>query len=554
MVLAGLFAHRSGRVISLSRLALSASFAAIIWLDPSQPRAPETPSFAILGSYIAWSLIVLLLTWSSWRWDNRLANSSHVVDVGMFGLLVFLTEGYTSPYFIFFVFLLLSSAIRWGWRETALTAVAIMILFVTAGASASIFGASPGDLFTVLTRCIYLVILSALFIWFGINQAQATPAVSATFQEALSDNDQPTAEMLRIASAHFDLPRLLLAWTRSEEPWLQVTVRERSQTRRERFAPDHFGPLLSGNAGDRAFLFDNRRGLALRRRDDDPNRFVEFAERLDPVFASHFALRHGLVVPIRTEQGEGQLFVGASHSLCSDDIGIGEKLARELALVVDRSAALAYSEEAAVRRAKTSLARDLHDGVMQSLTGASLKLAGIRASLEEGEDVRGDLDALRRELATEQRNIRAFTESLRSGRGPTREVDLSSGLPYIVEEFSQRWGIVCRLSESAGVEGPVWMEHDLHQMAREAAANAVRHGGATSVEIEMRPEAGGIELCITDNGRGYPSQMSSSETREKEIVPRSLRERTEGLGGRIRIEPTPNRCRTTIWVPLHANS
>ena len=47
--------------------------------------------------------------------------------------MVLLTEGYTSPFFIFFMFLLLSAAIRWGWRETALTAVLVTVLYLIVG-------------------------------------------------------------------------------------------------------------------------------------------------------------------------------------------------------------------------------------------------------------------------------------------------------------------------------------------------------------------------------------------------------------------------------------
>ena len=99
MALTSLFAHRSGRVISLSRLLLSASFGAVIWLDPSQPRGLETFSYAVLAAYVAWSALVMALTWWSWRLDNRLASLCHLVDVGAFGIVVLLTQGFTGPTF-----------------------------------------------------------------------------------------------------------------------------------------------------------------------------------------------------------------------------------------------------------------------------------------------------------------------------------------------------------------------------------------------------------------------------------------------------------------------
>ena len=53
----------------------------------------------------------------------------------MFTLMVLLTHGYTSPFFTFFMFLLLSAAIRWGWKATALTAVLVTLLYLIVGLS-----------------------------------------------------------------------------------------------------------------------------------------------------------------------------------------------------------------------------------------------------------------------------------------------------------------------------------------------------------------------------------------------------------------------------------
>lgn len=127
------FRQHSGRVISLGRLMFGFLFLIAIWLDESQPAQAETETYALLGAYVLVALALAALTWSDWWLDARIAAPGHLLDVGMFTLLVFATEGYTSPFFLFFVFLLLSAAIRWGWRETAMTAALLIILYMTAG-------------------------------------------------------------------------------------------------------------------------------------------------------------------------------------------------------------------------------------------------------------------------------------------------------------------------------------------------------------------------------------------------------------------------------------
>src|SRR5688500_9437085 len=127
------FRHRSGRVIAMGRMVLATVFLLALYLDPSQPSQNPDVAYPLLVSYLVWSAGLLVLTWTSWWLDYRLAAVAHLADIAAFGTLVYFTEGYTSPYYTFFVFLLLSSAIRWSWRETALTAFAVAILFFAAG-------------------------------------------------------------------------------------------------------------------------------------------------------------------------------------------------------------------------------------------------------------------------------------------------------------------------------------------------------------------------------------------------------------------------------------
>jgi hypothetical protein len=164
------FKHRSGRVISLGRLALACVFLLGVWLDPTQPSRAPGVGYLILALYVIFSGVQLGLTWNSWWLESRLAAPAHVIDIGVFSVMVFLSEGYTSPFFTFFVFLLLSSTIRWGWRETALTALGVITLFFLAGLAALEYGEAEFDVQRLIFRSAYLVVLSLILIWFGVNQ------------------------------------------------------------------------------------------------------------------------------------------------------------------------------------------------------------------------------------------------------------------------------------------------------------------------------------------------------------------------------------------------
>ncbi len=109
----------SGRVIALGRLMLATLFMVALMIDVSQPVQAPTETYELLLLYQLFAAVIALATWNNWWLDAKLAGPAHAVDIALFTVLVFVTEGYTSPFFVFFVFLLLSAAIRWGWKETA---------------------------------------------------------------------------------------------------------------------------------------------------------------------------------------------------------------------------------------------------------------------------------------------------------------------------------------------------------------------------------------------------------------------------------------------------
>ena len=123
----------SGRVIALGRLMLATLFLVALLIDVSQPSQAPTETYQLLLVYQLFAVAVTVATWNNWWLDAKLAGPAHAVDIGLFTVLVFVTEGYTSPFFVFFVFLLLSAAIRWGWKETTLTAILVAILYLVAG-------------------------------------------------------------------------------------------------------------------------------------------------------------------------------------------------------------------------------------------------------------------------------------------------------------------------------------------------------------------------------------------------------------------------------------
>ena len=196
------------------------------------------------------------------------------------------------------------------------------------------------------------------------------------------------------------------------------------------------------------------------------------------------------------------------------------------------------------RTERRRIARDLHDIVLQDLSGAlqSLRLTDLQAkgsgmALDLGEELealgrassglRSAIYDLRRERE------RPFLESVESLvelnqlATPEREVRL------IVED-----GFSVGLPTKASIE--------LLRILQEALANVRRHSAATIVEVGLRTDDQGILLEVSDDGRGFDPGSARAG-----IGLSAMRERVEELGGEIEVSSRPGEgTEVTVRVPL----
>jgi signal transduction histidine kinase len=545
------FQHRSGRVISLSRLVLASVFLFAIWLDPSQPSRAPAEGYAILTAYALASAVQLGLTWNNWWLDRRLAAPAHMLDIAIFGVMVFLTEGYTSPFFTFFVFLILSATIRWGWRETALTAAAVIILFFGAGLGALNWAQGEFELRRLLIRGAYLVVLSLILIWFGLHQqgGRDRDMGAIDLQHPGEAIQALIRRALEYARARIGAKRIVFAWWDKEEPWVNVAVLAPSGFEQQRFGPSDFGEIVEAGLTTTPFLFERRTGRVLTH--PGPGISKKFAAPIDSRFAARFDVQNGLAIPVETDECAGQLFALEVAGLCSDDLAVGKRVGEEISASLERISIVRVSGEAAETRTRLSLARDLHDSIAQLLAGTAFRLEAIRNAARSGRDIGPEIDSLQHALGQEQQDVRTLIARLRGARDHSGRTDICPGMRGIAERMSRQWQIECVLAECAGpIFAPAPLEHELHQVVREAVANAVRHGRASRVWISCRAGPDEIELDIEDNGSGFPEKGDFSDWNllDEKMGPWSLKERVRSLGGTLALSSgnSGSRIRTSL--------
>ena len=98
--------------------------AAAVWLDPSSPVALDP----LLAAYLLSSVVVLALVWTPMRFARTWSLTVHAVDLIVVALFMF-AEGPTSPFFIYFVFSVVSGALRWNLGGALWTTAAALSLY-----------------------------------------------------------------------------------------------------------------------------------------------------------------------------------------------------------------------------------------------------------------------------------------------------------------------------------------------------------------------------------------------------------------------------------------
>lgn len=524
-------------MISLGRAMLSSLFLLSIMLDRTQTGQAAAQTVTLLFVYVTFALVLAAVTWRNWWLDARLAIAAHFADMAVFTAIVFSAYGYTSPFFLFFILPLLSAALRWGWRETALTATALILLYLTAGLLVA--GSHAFELQRFIVRSGHLLILSAVLIWFGMHQQFTRLIFGADeLDRRLGLEEDPLKQALELAK---DAARAsggaLLVGPNQENglSGLRMSDGEIRSVRFNRALVTDPAPVL---------LFALRHNRSLGKRSEGRYSFMTASNLLDIEALHELGAGEGVIAEVHTGTHRGWLVLWEVPDLSLDFLDLGAELGRIAGALLERDALLSAIEEGAAARTRLSLARDVHDSVVQFLAGAAFRVEAIMRGSRKGGQVETDLKELKRLLIEEQSEIRTLVSALRRDR----ELELTESveeLKALARRLGQQWSIECSVEASNDAASiPIRLQLDLQQLLREAVANAVRHGGADRVEVDVGVEDKQLRLLFKDNGSGFAPANGSV------VEPWSLKERVDRARGSLSLYSEAGSTNIEITLPL----
>jgi signal transduction histidine kinase len=190
------------------------------------------------------------------------------------------------------------------------------------------------------------------------------------------------------------------------------------------------------------------------------------------------------------------------------------------------------------------LARDLHDGVVQSLIATEIQLDVLRRRTEAEQPV----DSVSETLLAAQNVLRDEVRKLRDEMSRLRASELPHqarpSLTELLASFERESGIAARFVCDVDEEAiPEKIREDLIRVVEEALSNVRRHSGARAVIVQLTARDDAWEVVIQDDGRGFDfsGSLSLAQLEAVRKGPRSIRERVQSANGDLILESHPDR-------------
>jgi signal transduction histidine kinase len=374
--------------------------------------------------------------------------------------------------------------------------------------------------------------------------------IAAWPRSSLQDVGALLGHLLTHAAGVLDVRRLLLVWEEADEPWLHLAHRTERGVEISREPPPG-SPIVPAPLATASFLANapdevwRRTGRGIEHWSGPP---VEEGLR------QRFAIEKVASWPARGEIVQGRLFALDRRDFERDHLLLGEVVAQRVAAELDQFYLLRHLRTAAVSEERVRLACDLHDGMLQSLTGAALQLQALAGLLDEDLDAaREQLREIQRLIASDQRDLRFFIEELKPvPRTLAGALDLADRLGELAERMKRLWGldVEIRLKD---LDGRLSEAHtrQLYRLVREALFNIARHAGATTAQVTVERQGPALRIEVTDDGRGFPFQgrYDHEELTRRKLGPVSLKERLSALGGSLAIDSAPGQTRLEMLLP-----
>jgi signal transduction histidine kinase len=269
---------------------------------------------------------------------------------------------------------------------------------------------------------------------------------------------------------------------------------------------------------------------------------------------------HDGVAPV----GWLEIYLQADTSPDTDELTLLETIGKEVAEAIvgarrrSREERALYELERAIADERARIARDIHDGLAQSLAFRRMRIDLWQEWIDDNPArLRDELQDFKRALREEIQELRRAIFALRPMEFD--EFGFLGGLHRYILEFAGQHGWQAEVDLSRAPSTLTReLEATIFRIVQEALTNAAKHAQATQIGVSLSGTDGGLRVVVTDNGRGFdPGERRTAQGDPPDadgyehVGLRQMRERLAALRGQLTILSRPGAgAEVRAWLPL----
>jgi len=509
---------------------------------------------------VAYLVVALLVTQLERLLRRRSWHLPLVCDLLALGYFIYISPS-TVPVWFPFMFICYAGGIRWGLALTVPLAGALSLVLVLRTA-----GRGEIDWMRVVA---WLGLLAGTFAggvglaYLGdLNRRFAAQIDFFSRINATMQVDQGLAESLRLFLEELattfsteealllyrdtDLERIFL-WRLKAGESERLVPESMPLSRTDGFLLDDMDAAICWNS-----LNEPGSGFGWDRRD---GRVIKNLPRLPGPAQQELKVRSLLTVAFDQEgQASGRIFLlNGRNSFQKQDLAWLESIAAHVSPALENIFLLRHLRARAIEAERSRIARDLHDGILQTLLSIEIQLDVLRRRVPAAPDqaVSG-LASLQQTVKNEGAELRQTVTDLRPLR--VKSADLVDLMRGFAERYRNESTVALDvLIDSAQLRAPDRVCREIFQIYREALNNIKKHAKASHVVVKLSQDDSRLVLVVDDNGEGFSfaGRFTGDELDRLRLGPISIKERARTVGGVLTVESNPGHgARLTIEVPL----
>jgi len=222
-----------------------------------------------------------------------------------------------------------------------------------------------------------------------------------------------------------------------------------------------------------------------------------------------------------------------------ESVRFAQRLVHEISPPLQQVSVLQRLRSRAEAIERSRLARELHDGAIQTLASTEMQLDIVaRKAATAAPELAGDLLDIQALVRDEGLNLRDLIEGMKIGGLETDTGPLFHQIAQMVERFKRQTGIAAQfVFGDAPPVLPVRTRHEVLRIVHESLINIRKHSGARHVMIDAAVAGDCLTLTIGDDGRGFAFQgvRTQHQLEASRQGPAVIRERVKEIGGVLSI-------------------